>query len=103
MLSTVSIVFPIFVLIFCGWFLRRVNIASNQTTAELNKFVVYLALPALLFDIIANADWQTLWQPRFIYCFTLATFIMFLGICLVQRYQKKPVSNMAIDALNLNP
>ncbi|MFT4027968.1 MAG: AEC family transporter [Novosphingobium sp.] len=55
MLSVLLIVLPIFALILAGWGARRIGVLGPHATGELNRFVVYLALPALLFDIISNA------------------------------------------------
>jgi len=63
MISTLTVVLPIFALIFAGWLVRRLGILGPQATTELNRFVVYLSLPALLFDIVAHARWADLWQP----------------------------------------
>ena len=54
MLSVLGVVLPIFALIFAGWAIRRLGVLSDHATGEINRFVVYLALPALLFDIIAR-------------------------------------------------
>ena len=66
MLNALTAVVPIFALVLVGWLVRRVGILGPQATTELNRFVVYLALPALLFDVIANAAWHQLWLPGFI-------------------------------------
>lgn len=100
MLATLTIILPIFALIFSGWLLRKSGIVGDQATVEMNKFVVYLALPALLFDIIAHADWQTLWQPGFIACFTLANLIVLFATCYIQWRRNKLLADAAVDALN---
>lgn len=60
MLSTLNVVLPVFALILVGWLARKLKILGETALTELNRFVVYLALPALLFDIIANAMWADL-------------------------------------------
>ena len=47
MLSLLSIVAPIFALILCGVLARRWDSIGAAAVSEINKFVVYLALPAL--------------------------------------------------------
>ena len=54
MFSVLTVVLPIFALIFAGWICRRGNILGPLAATEINRFVVYLALPALLFDIVAR-------------------------------------------------
>ncbi|MFP3570677.1 AEC family transporter, partial [Paraburkholderia sp. SIMBA_030] len=55
MLSAVSILLPVFGLIFAGFACRRFGVLGPAAASELNRFVVWLALPALLFDILAHA------------------------------------------------
>ena len=71
MFSTLLIVLPIFALILAGWVTRKIGVLGAAATTELNRFVVYLALPALLFDIVAHAHWADIWQPGFIAAFGL--------------------------------
>ncbi len=44
--------------IFSGWGALKLKILGPHAIAGLNRFVVYLALPALLFDIIGQYPWQ---------------------------------------------
>ena len=48
MFSTLLVVLPIFALIFAGWLARRLRVLGPGASSELNRFVVALALPALL-------------------------------------------------------
>lgn len=77
MTSILAIVLPIFSLIFAGWLVRRIGVMGPHATSELNRFVVYLALPALLFDIVARSNWHELWQPNFVAVFILSTMAVF--------------------------
>jgi hypothetical protein len=49
-----KIILPVFALIFAGYACRKTNRLGPNASSELNRFVVYLALPALLFDIMAT-------------------------------------------------
>lgn len=100
MLSILSIVLPIFALTLVGWLARRVGIFSPQSTTELNRFVVYLALPALLFDIVAKANFAQLWQPGFVAVFAVSTFLFFVLTVAVSRIMGRPIGNAAILGLN---
>ena len=48
MLATLTVVLPIFALIFAGWLSRRIGALGANATSAPNRFVVYLALPAPL-------------------------------------------------------
>jgi malonate transporter and related proteins len=93
MLSTFLIVLPIFALVFAGWLARRIGVLGPNATTELNRFVVYLALPALLFDITSHAHWAELWQPGFIAAFGISTFVS-------QLRGSRHLADAAIDGLN---
>jgi len=78
MFSTVAIVLPIFALILAGYLSRKLNILGPNASTELNRFVIYLALPALLFDIMAKASWAQLNQIGFIAAFGLGAGLVFV-------------------------
>jgi malonate transporter and related proteins len=100
MLSTLLVVLPIFALILAGWLARRTGILGAHATTELNRFVVYLALPALLFDIIANAHWVDLWQPGFIAVFGLSSLLVFALTIAIRLRRPRHLADAAIDGLN---
>ena len=100
MLSTLTVVLPIFALIFVGWGARRSGVLGPNSTSELNRFVVYLALPALLFDIIGHASWADVWQPGFIATFGLSTALIFVLALLVRLRRPLHLADAAIDGLN---
>jgi hypothetical protein len=100
MLSTLGAVLPIFALIFAGWIARRTGALGSHASAELNRFVVYLALPALLFDIIAHAQWSEVWQPRFIAAFGIGAALVFCLTIAVRLRRPRHLADAAIDALN---
>lgn len=100
MLTVLPIVLPVFALIFAGWFARRSKALGAHATQEINRFVVYLALPALLFDIVANASWTEIWQPAFIASFGLAALLVFGMTVLVALFRRRPLADAAVDGLN---
>jgi malonate transporter and related proteins len=100
MLSILPITLPVFALIFAGWLVRRMGVLGAQATSELNRFVVTLALPALLFDVVAKADWHELWQPGFVGAFTLATGLVFALTIGLRLAARQPLADASIDGLN---
>lgn len=98
MFSTFLIVLPVFALILTGWIARRCGVFGVHAAGELNRFVVYLALPVLLFDIIAKAKPTEIWQPGFIAAFGLGCLLVFV-ITLAIRRRTVPLADAAIDAL----
>ena len=100
MLSTLTVVLPIFALILSGWLTRRLNVLGPHATAELNRFVVYLALPALLFDLTAHARWIDVWRPGFVATFGLGTAVVFLLTLALRLRRPLNLADAAIDGLN---
>lgn len=100
MLSVLMIVLPIFALIAVGWVARVKGIMGPQATGELNRFVVWFALPALLFDIIAKAHWSDIWQPGFIAVFVLGVGCIFLITIAIRLRGPRHLADATVDGLN---
>lgn len=100
MLSTLAVVLPIFALIFSGWLVRRIGVLGPHATGELNRFVVYLALPALLFDIVANADWAEVWDPGFTAAFGLGSAVVFCLTLAIRLRGGLHLADASVDGLN---
>ena len=96
MLEVANIVLPVFALIAIGFVFRRKNILSADAITELNRFVVYLALPALTIDIIISNTWEELWQPEFIIAFEIAVVALFVPVFLFHWFQSK---NLAFSTI----
>ena len=98
--SALTTILPIFALIFAGGLMRRIGVLGPLATRELNRFVVYLALPALLLDIVAHARWEQLWQPGFIIAFGAGSLIVFALTIWMQLRRARHLADSAIDGLN---
>lgn len=68
--------------------------------AELNKFVVWLCLPALLFRATATAHWQQIWHPRFVLSYTLATLAVYVLTLALRCRRPRGFADAAIDGLS---
>lgn len=100
MLTNLLIVLPIFALIFSGWIARKSGALGPNATREVNRLVVYLALPALLFDIMANAKIDQIWQPGFILAFSAGCAVIFVGTLFWRAAKGRHLADAAVDALN---
>lgn len=88
MLATLEILLPVFGLILAGFACRRRGVLGPNAASELNRFVAWLALPALLFDTMARATWQQLDQPALVATFSIGCVSVFLLI-LVMRLMRR--------------
>jgi predicted permease len=99
MFATIEILLPVFGLIFAGVVCRRLGVLGPTACSELNRFVVWLALPALLFQIMAHATWRQLDQPGFVAAFGLACAAVF-GVTLVWRLLRgRHLVDASVDAI----
>ncbi|OYD73937.1 UNVERIFIED_ORG: hypothetical protein BDU10_5637 [Burkholderia sp. CF145] len=99
MLSTLEILLPVFALIFAGFFCRRRNLLGPTAASELNRFVVWLALPALLFDTMAHSTWHQLDQPAFIATFSIACAGVFVVVLLARLASGRHLADASVDAI----
>jgi len=78
----------------------RVGKLGINASTELNRFVVWLALPAQLFNFAANSGWQTLWQPSFIAAFFLSCLIVFVVVLLISWIRNRDLAAASFDGLS---
>ena len=97
MLAIANIVLPVFALIFAGYACRRLNILSATASTELNRFVVWLALPALMIDVLTNTPWQALYEPGFLLAFELAVFTIFFAVLLWRWLRTRDLYGATIE------
>lgn len=100
MASIINVVLPVFALILAGFVCRRCKCIGENGSAELNKFVVWLALPALLFKVTATATWQEIWQPGFIASFCAGTAIVFIVTVWLRIKKLSKLVDASIDGLS---
>lgn len=100
MSSSFFVVLPIFALILAGWLARRGGALGPAAAREMNRFVVWLALPALLFDIMAGAAPEEVWRPDFMLAFGLGCGAVFLFTLWWRLRQGRHLADAAIDGLN---
>ncbi len=98
MIHTIAAIAPLFGLIAIGYGTRRANIFSATSQREISRFVIYLALPTLLFQIVARARPAELWQPDFILVFGGGCAATFAMVFFIRRRCASPVCSV-IDAL----
>lgn len=61
---------PVFLMMVVGWLLRKVNLLDDHTTQKLNQLAFKILLPTLLFMDLSTADFQAVWDTRFVlFCF----------------------------------
>jgi hypothetical protein len=99
MSSVVNVVLPVFALILLGYLCRRSGRMGPTAASELNRFVVWLGLPALLFKITAASQWADVWQPGFIAAFSIGCLGVYAFTLGYRLLQKQPLVDASLDAL----
>ncbi len=100
MFDTFLSVLPVFAMILAGYGAARTGILPASANRDLNRFVVWIALPALMFHIVATTDWKQLWNGDFVIASlagSLAVFVIGMGL---GRLRGLPIADIAVDGLN---
>ncbi len=83
------VVLPVFLVIGLGFSLKRTGLVDSSFLVQLNRFIYWVALPALLFHEIGRADFAASFNPRLLSGMVLATVIVFVlsyGYTVLRKY-----------------
>ena len=97
MMAIGHIILPVFALILAGYLLRKLNILGATASTELNRFVVWLALPALTIDIMISNPWETFYQPGFLLAFEISVAVIFVGVLVWRWLQTRDLAQSTIE------
>ena len=95
-----NVVFPVFALILIGYVCGRTGKLGESAAIELNRFVVWLALPAQLFNFASSSSWQTLWQPGFIAAFFLSCLAVFILVLVTGWIRNRDLAAASFSGLS---
>ncbi len=95
----VNAVFPLFGLILIGYLSGRKRLLGPGAVDSLNKFVVWMALPALLFQSMAEITWDEINQPGYMAASVLSIAVVFLVSYLLDRRRKGRLADASIEGL----
>lgn len=99
MSAIVNAVLPLFALILLGYIGAQRSLFGPAAVESLNKFVVWMALPALLFQAMAQIRLQDINQPGYVAAFILSTTAVFLTSYLLDRHRKRRLADVSIEGL----
>lgn len=68
---------PFFGLVLCGWIAARTRRLPDQAVASLNGFVLWFALPAMLFRFVATTPVETILDARIALGYMTAGLLVF--------------------------
>jgi hypothetical protein len=90
----------VFALILIGYVCGRTGKLGESAAIELNRFVVWLALPAQLFSFASSSSWQTLWQPGFIAAFFLSCLAVFILVLVTTWMRNRDLAAASFSGLS---
>jgi predicted permease len=100
LLHVLNVIIPIFALILAGYIAGKSGKLSVNASTEINRFVVWLALPAQMFDFTAHSNWQELWQPGFIIAFSAGALAVYFALLIYYRIQTKDWTVASFQSLS---
>lgn len=77
-MEIITAVFPVFIVILCGYCLRRFGILNEAFVKESNNLIYYFLLPVLLFYKIGTSRFDVAFSPALILGSYAATVLVFL-------------------------
>jgi len=87
MSDVIGLVLPFFGLIFMGFLVARITRQPLEALGWMNTFIIYVALPALFFQLLAKTPFERLTEWSFIFGAVFSTYlifsVMFIGSILV--------------------
>ncbi|OWT67975.1 MULTISPECIES: AEC family transporter [unclassified Achromobacter] len=99
MLAVLNATFPVFALILAGWLAARRNLLGPAGGDVLNRFVIYLALPALLFHAMTQVRPDQLAHGGYVLSLLIGFMVPFAIAYCVKRPPGTRRTDVAIEAL----
>lgn len=102
MLTVLTITLPIFLVIGLGFVTTRSGLFSPADMKIFGRFVINIALPAMLFTAVSGRDIASVFDPSFMGAYALASLLMVaLGLLWFHRLQGRPLNRAAICIMGM--
>ncbi|MCM1569653.1 MAG: AEC family transporter [Roseburia sp.] len=100
LLFSLNATIPIFLVMVIGYLLKGLHIVDEPFVKTLNSFNYKITLPVLLFRDIAESDFYSVWDTRYVlYCFLVTLVsILLIGTLAGIFYKKKALLGEFIQA-----
>jgi len=100
MLTTIVTILPVFLIIAAGYGAAKLGVIGDGASRALNRYVIWLALPCLMFEVVATTDWHRLWNPTFVAVSVTGSLVVFVLGLIIGRMRGLSLQDMAVDGLN---
>jgi malonate transporter len=99
-IAILNVTIPFFALVLCGYLAARGRRLPLAAVGPLNSFVLYFALPALLFRFVANSPFRQIANPPIFLAYGLAGLLVFaLAAGVLRRFNHDGWSDAAFGGL----
>lgn len=103
MLEVLAITGPIYLVVAAGFFATRIGIFARADMRVFGKYVIHLALPALLFNALSQRSVAEVMNPVFVAAYASASVAtMLLGIAWARRVARKSLPASAIMGMGMS-
>ena len=103
MLDILAITGPIYFVVAVGWVCTRAGLFARTDMRVFGKYVVNLALPALLFNALSQRSVAEVFHPGFIAAFAIGGVAAnLLGVLWARRFAGKPLSEAAVVGMGMS-
>ncbi len=103
MLSVLAITVPIYLLVAAGFLTTRAGLFQRAEMRVFGKYVINLALPALLFNALSQRSVAEVLNPVFIAAYALGALVVMLGgVLWATRLQGRRLSVAAIMGMGMS-
>ena len=99
MQQILSVTVPFFALVLCGYVAARANFLPESAIPGLNGFVLFFALPCMLFRFGASLPVRQLLDPAVIVVYFVTALAMVLGTIAATRSSRVAMKDAAFGAL----
>jgi predicted permease len=99
MADVVGLVIPFFGLIFMGFLLALITRQPIEALGWLNTLVLYVALPALFFQLLAKTPIEELTEWRFVFGSVFSTYVIFSLMFVVSVLVSRDIASSTIKGL----
>lgn len=99
MLAVIDLVLPLFTLIFLGYVSGKLARIPLEGLAWMNFFIIYIALPALFYQLLSTTPVEQFSNVGFIVVSITATFLIFCLVLLIAFWRSGNLAESTIQGL----
>ncbi|BFM09424.1 AEC family transporter [Halioxenophilus aromaticivorans] len=100
MAQVLTIIAPIFIVVFIGFCATKCKLLDAAGLAGLGRFVLFIALPALIIINVGNSDFQQVFEPWFFLAYGLGSLLTYgLVFLYSSRWQGQDTVGAGIRAM----